>query len=87
MFLLHAQAMLHEFKLDYNQKHFVRNETFKKAADSIQVRRPASAYICARMLSSLPAAAKLRPITAPCLRRADLKQGCTALQCAPVKHV
>ncbi len=30
--------MLHEFKLDYNQKHFVRNETFKKAADSIQVR-------------------------------------------------
>ena len=33
------QAMLHEFKLDYNQKHFVRNETFKKAADRIQVRR------------------------------------------------
>ena len=36
---LPVQAMLHEFKLDYNQKHFVRNETFKKAADSIQVRR------------------------------------------------
>lgn len=35
---LRLQAMLHEFKLDYNQKHFVRNETFKKAADSIQVR-------------------------------------------------
>ena len=34
---LRLQAMLHEFKLDYNQKHFVRNETFKKAADSIQV--------------------------------------------------
>ena len=33
-----SQAMLHEFKLDYNQKHFVRNETFKKAADRIQVR-------------------------------------------------
>ena len=31
------QCMLHEFKLDYNQKHFVRNETFKKAADRIQV--------------------------------------------------
>ena len=34
------QAMLHEFKLDYNQKHFVRNETFKKAADRIQVSHP-----------------------------------------------
>jgi len=28
-------AMLSEFKTDYNQTHFVRNETFKKAADSI----------------------------------------------------
>lgn len=28
--------MLAEFKLDYNQRHFVRNETFAKAADSIQ---------------------------------------------------
>ena len=30
-------AMLSEFRTDYNQTHFVRNETFKKAADSIQV--------------------------------------------------
>eukprot|EP00208_Stichococcus_sp_RCC1054_P002783 CAMPEP_0206138428 /NCGR_PEP_ID=MMETSP1473-20131121/3318_1 /ASSEMBLY_ACC=CAM_ASM_001109 /TAXON_ID=1461547 /ORGANISM="Stichococcus sp, Strain RCC1054" /LENGTH=410 /DNA_ID=CAMNT_0053531865 /DNA_START=169 /DNA_END=1401 /DNA_ORIENTATION=+ len=30
------EAMLAEFKLDYNQRHFVRNETFAKAADSIQ---------------------------------------------------
>ena len=37
--------MLHEFKLDYNQKHFVRNETFKNAADSIQAR--ASSYTLA----------------------------------------
>lgn len=29
-------AMLTEFRTDYNQTHFVRNETFKKAADSIQ---------------------------------------------------
>lgn len=29
-------AMLAEFKQDYNQKHFVRNETFKGAADKIQ---------------------------------------------------
>ena len=28
-------AMLSEFKTDYNQTHFVRNETFKKAADGI----------------------------------------------------
>ena len=28
-------AMLSEFRTDYNQTHFVRNETFKKAADSI----------------------------------------------------
>ena len=28
-------AMLSEFKTDYNQTHFVRNETFKKAADNI----------------------------------------------------
>ena len=27
--------MLSEFQTDYNQTHFVRNETFKKAADSI----------------------------------------------------
>ena len=32
-------AMLSEFRTDYNQTHFVRNETFKKAADGIQVRR------------------------------------------------
>jgi magnesium-protoporphyrin IX monomethyl ester (oxidative) cyclase len=30
------EAMLYEFQTDYNQTHFVRNETFKKAADSIQ---------------------------------------------------
>lgn len=29
------EAMLAEFKEDYNQKHFVRNETFKNAADKI----------------------------------------------------
>jgi magnesium-protoporphyrin IX monomethyl ester (oxidative) cyclase len=29
-------AMCTEFKNDYNQKHFVRNETFKAAAESIQ---------------------------------------------------
>lgn len=28
--------MLTEFKLDYNQRHFVRNATFAKAAESIQ---------------------------------------------------
>lgn len=28
--------MLSEFKTDYNQTHFVRNETFKKAAENIQ---------------------------------------------------
>ena len=28
-------AMLSEFKTDYNQTHFVRNETFKKAADNV----------------------------------------------------
>jgi len=39
--------MLHEFKLDYNQKHFVRNETFKKAADSIQVQM--AVYILTRI--------------------------------------
>jgi len=30
------EAMLTEFKLDYNQRHFVRNATFAKAAESIQ---------------------------------------------------
>ncbi|KAG2452514.1 hypothetical protein HYH02_002753 [Chlamydomonas schloesseri] len=29
------EAMLNEFKLDYNQRHFVRNETFKEAAEKI----------------------------------------------------
>ncbi len=29
-------AMLAEFKQDYNQRHFVRNETFKAAAEKIQ---------------------------------------------------
>lgn len=32
------EAMLNEFKQDYNQKHFVRNESFKKAADNVQGR-------------------------------------------------
>ena len=30
------EAMLYEFQTDYNQTHFVRNESFKKAADGIQ---------------------------------------------------
>jgi hypothetical protein len=30
--------MLAEFRLDYNQRHFVRNETFKDAAEGIEVR-------------------------------------------------
>lgn len=30
------EAMLAEFKQDYNQKHFVRNDSFKKAADNVQ---------------------------------------------------
>eukprot|EP00884_Botryococcus_braunii_P016236 jgi/Botrbrau1/3296/Bobra.174_1s0059.1 len=30
------EAMAKEFRTDYNQTHFVRNETFKKAADNIQ---------------------------------------------------
>jgi len=29
------EALLMEFKTDYNQRHFVRNETFKKAAEGI----------------------------------------------------
>ncbi|GMH40164.1 hypothetical protein BSKO_08068 [Bryopsis sp. KO-2023] len=29
-------ALLSEFRSDYNQRHFVRNETFKKAAEKIQ---------------------------------------------------
>lgn len=33
------EAMLSEFKQDYNQKHFVRNESFKKAADNVQGER------------------------------------------------
>ena len=30
------EATLNEFRRDYNQKHFVRNDTFKAAADAIQ---------------------------------------------------
>ena len=30
------EAMLYEFQTDYNQTHFVRNDTFKKAANDIQ---------------------------------------------------
>ena len=30
------EAMLAEFRFDYNQKHFVRNDSFKKAADNIR---------------------------------------------------
>ena len=33
------EAMLSEFSTDYNQTHFVRNETFKKAAEGVQVTR------------------------------------------------
>lgn len=29
------EAMCTEFRNDYNQRHFVRNETFKKAAEGI----------------------------------------------------
>ncbi len=29
------EAMCTEFKNDYNQRHFVRNETFKEAAEKI----------------------------------------------------
>jgi magnesium-protoporphyrin IX monomethyl ester (oxidative) cyclase len=29
-------STLEEFRRDYNQKHFVRNETFKVAADKLQ---------------------------------------------------
>lgn len=29
-------ACLREFRTDYNQTHFVRNDSFKKAADSVQ---------------------------------------------------
>ena len=29
-------AMLAEFRWDYNQKHFVRNDSFRKAADNIR---------------------------------------------------
>ena len=43
------QAMLAEFRLDYNQRHFVRNETFKNAAEGIEVRvyLPPCAWGCA----------------------------------------
>jgi len=30
------EAMLAEFRLDYNQRHFVRNDAFKAAADNVQ---------------------------------------------------
>lgn len=30
------EALLREFRTDYNQRHFVRNESFKKAAEKIQ---------------------------------------------------
>ena len=30
------EALLQEFKTDYNQTHFVRNKEFKEAADKIQ---------------------------------------------------
>ena len=29
-------SILNEFREDFNQKHFVRNDEFKKAADNIQ---------------------------------------------------
>lgn len=34
--MVEIEASLQEFKNDYNQTHFVRNETFKQAADNIQ---------------------------------------------------
>lgn len=34
--MVELDAMCTEFKNDYNQKHFVRNETFKAAAEGIQ---------------------------------------------------
>lgn len=34
--MVELEAMCTEFKNDYNQKHFVRNETFKAAAETIQ---------------------------------------------------
>jgi len=30
------EALLQEFKTDYNQTHFVRNKEFKEAADKLQ---------------------------------------------------
>lgn len=30
------EALLQEFKTDYNQKHFIRNPDFKAAADKIE---------------------------------------------------
>ena len=39
--------MLAEFRLDYNQRHFVRNETFKKAAEGIEVRVHTTLTPCA----------------------------------------
>ncbi len=33
------EAMLTEFRSDYNQRHFVRNETFKSAAEKISGER------------------------------------------------
>ena len=41
--------MLAEFKLDYNQRHFVRNETFSKAAEKIQVGLPRLDCGCAEL--------------------------------------
>lgn len=37
--MVELEAMCTEFKNDYNQKHFVRNETFKAAAEGIQGER------------------------------------------------
>ena len=44
--------MLAEFRLDYNQRHFVRNETFKKAAEGIEVCFSARLVPCASRLAS-----------------------------------
>lgn len=30
------EAILQEFRYDYNQKHFVRNDTFREAADNVR---------------------------------------------------
>ena len=49
------EAMLAEFRQDYNQKHFVRNESFKKAADNVQ-----GESVCGDMVLAVCACARAR---------------------------